>query len=520
MAEFTGTNRINHGIIILLGKNYMDETGSRIETRSGQEPEMHRRKNKGRSIGIDFRKRRRNRRAACIMIALLAVMGLVIGAFSLIGAKQKYPEDDRKISDKSVDNAFYKEGQPTGSVTDSKAAQTGAETKDQGESGEKIAQDGKGQAGGGTSEEDTAEENTAGEDTGEENTAEEDTRIPVKVRGIYVTGPMAGTKDSMQELIDMVESTELNAMVIDIKNDSGEITYKMDLPLVQEVGAGVNYIRDIDELISNLKSKNIYLIARIVAFKDPILAEGRPELAVRKADGSVFRDADGLSWVNPYKKEVWDYLISVAGEAAELGFDEIQFDYIRFSTDSKMKNADLGKEAKKKSKTDVITEFTKYACEKLKPLGVFVSADVYGTIIDNEVDSAIVGQSYTEMSKYLDYICPMIYPSHYRNGVYGIEYPDLEPYNVVNRVLNKSKEVLKEAGEGDKTEEDNQTAEGDKAVVRPWLQDFTASWLPKHKSYGKKEIQEQIKGVYDSGYEEWILWNGRNNYTEEGLLPE
>ncbi len=334
-----------------------------------------------------------------------------------------------------------------------------------------------------------------------------DNRIPVKVRGIYVTGPRAGTDKYIQELVSLVDSTELNAMVIDIKNDSGEITYKMDLPTVKEIGAGVNYISNIKQLITDLKEKDIYLIARIVAFKDPILAAERPELSLKKKDGTTFRDKDGLSWVNPYKKEVWEYLVDVAKVAVKLGFDEIQFDYIRFSTDSGMKDVDFGDEAKKHTKIEMITEFTKYASNELKPLGVFVSADVYGAIIDSKVDADIVGQNYVDMSKYLDYICPMIYPSHYADGAYGIEYPDLEPYNLILKALNKSKVVLKEIDE-----------DKNKAVVRPWLQDFTASWLANYKTYGTEEIRAQIQAVYDAGYEEWILWNGYNNYTKEGLL--
>ena len=332
-------------------------------------------------------------------------------------------------------------------------------------------------------------------------------RSPRKVKGIYVTGPKAGNESYIKELTDLVDTTELNAMVIDIKNDNGEITYKMDLPEAKELKADVNYISDIQKLISELREKDIYLIARVVAFKDPILAKGRPDLCLKKKDGSIFYDKSGLSWVNPYKEEVWEYLVSVAREAALLGFDEIQFDYIRFSTDSGIKEVDFGKAAEKKSKMEVISEFTKYACDNLKPLGVYVSADVYGTIIDSSVDAGIVGQDYKEMAKYLDYICPMIYPSHYQDGSYGIKHPDLKPYDLILKALDKSQAALGE--EEEKT-----------AVVRSWLQDFTATWLDPHKSYGPDEIRAQIQAVYDAGYEEWILWNGNNNYTKDGLEKE
>lgn len=335
---------------------------------------------------------------------------------------------------------------------------------------------------------------------------EETTRIPTKVKGIYVTGPKAGSSKYLDELVNLVDTTELNTMVIDIKNDSGEITYNMELPMVQEIGANRNYISDMKKLVQILKEKDIYLIGRVVAFKDPILAEKRPDLSIRNANGSIFRDKSGLAWVNPYKKDVWDYLMGVSKEAVNLGFDEIQFDYIRFSTDKGMKTVNFGKEAKNKSKLEIIAEFTKYASETLRPLGAYISADVYGAIIDSEIDAKIVGQNYVEMSKHLDYISPMVYPSHYADGSYGIPYPDLEPYKLILKSMEASKSALS-----------NIPQEEDRAIVRPWLQDFTASWLKNHKSYNGKEIKEQIKAVYDAGYEEWILWNGSNNYTKSGL---
>jgi hypothetical protein len=389
------------------------------------------------------------------------------------------------------------------------------ETKEASTKEENSAQSVKSQNG--TAQSGNIQNNTLDSTETDENTADMQetfkngtdlSRTPRKVKGIYVTGPRAGKESYMKDLVELVDTTELNAMVIDIKNDNGEITYKMDLPEVKEMGADVNYISDIEQLIADLKAKDIYLIARIVAFKDPILAKNRPDLSLKKKDGTIFYDKSGLSWVNPYKKDVWDYLVSVAKEAAGLGFDEIQFDYIRFSTDTGMKDVDFGKEAKGKSKMEAITEFTKYACENLKPLGVFVSADVYGTIIDSKIDAKIVGQNYKEMAEYLDYICPMIYPSHYQDGSYGIKHPDLNPYDLILSALDKSQTELKAT--------DNTS----QAKVRSWLQDFTATWLDNHKSYGPKEIRDQIKAVYDAGYDEWILWNGNNNYTKEGLKQE
>lgn len=332
-------------------------------------------------------------------------------------------------------------------------------------------------------------------------------REPVKVKGIYVSGPTAGTA-RMDELIDLVDQTELNAMVIDIKNDDGKVTYDMQSDQVLEIEAGIGYIPDIAALVSKCKEKDIYLIARIVAFRDPYLAEKKPEWAVHTKDGGIFRDKSGLAWVNPYRKEVWDYLVEIAGEAAAVGFDEVQFDYIRFSTDIKTDEADYGPEAEQTGKIDIITEFTEYLYEQLSPLGVYVAADVFGTVIENEIDQEIVGQDYVRMAEHLDYICPMIYPSHYRNGSYGISVPDADPYRTIYGACTASVKELEAL------------PEENRAHVRAWLQCFTASWVPGHISYGPQQIRAQIKGAYDAGYDEWILWNAAVKYKREILLTD
>ncbi len=332
-------------------------------------------------------------------------------------------------------------------------------------------------------------------------------REPVKVKGIYVSGPVAGI-DRMDTLIELVDQTELNAMVIDIKNDEGRVTYKMQSEQVLEIDAGVSYIKDIEELVSKCKEKNIYLIARIVAFRDPYLAEQKPEWAVHTKDGNIFRDKSGLAWVNPYKREMWDYMAEIALQAADAGFDEIQFDYIRFSTDIKEDEVDYGEESENIGKIEIITEFTKYMYEKLVPQGVYVAADVFGTVIDNETDQDIVGQDYVQMAEYLDYICPMVYPSHYYSGSYGITIPDADPYATIYAAASSSVQQLRAV------------PEETRAQVRPWLQGFTASWVAGHISYGREQIRAQIKGAYDAGYDEWIVWNAAVKYQPEWFLTD
>lgn len=397
----------------------------------------------------------------------------------------------------------------------------------------------------------------------------------VKVKGIYVTGAMAGTS-GMDDLIALVDRTELNTMVIDVKNDDGRVVYEMDTPMVSEIGSSKKLVSDMPGLIQKCKEHDIYLIARIVAFKDPFLAENRTDLALHDESGNLFRDSSGLAWVNPYKEEVWEYLLEIAEEAVAIGFDEIQFDYIRFATDSGMKNVDFGPEAEEKSREAVITEFVEYASERLHSQGIPVSADVYGIVIDSELDASLVGQNYYEMSKYLDYISPMVYPSHYGPGNLGLAIPDAQPYETIYRSMSASRRVLAgleapeeeaEAVSGNDIAQETEAVSGNdvsqeaaaetggavsqeaaavsgngavsaaeetelpdpkemepaeeiRAQVRPWLQDFTATWVDGHITYGPEEIRAQIQAVYDAGYEEWILWNAANRYTEGGLLPE
>ena len=332
----------------------------------------------------------------------------------------------------------------------------------------------------------------------------DDPRTPTEAKGIFVTGAVAGTKNTMPALTQLVQDSSLNTMVIDIKNDAGEVTYKMELPLSQEIGAEVRYVSDMPQLIRQLKEKGIYLIARIVAFKDPILAEKKPEYAVKNADGSVFHDNNGLAWVNPYNEEVWDYLIELSKQAVELGFDEIQYDYIRFSTAKGIAEADFGAESEGKTKQDAINGFLTKAYETLTPMGVYVSADVFGTIICNESDGKLIGQDYVEMAKHCDYICPMVYPSHYVNNAYGISVPDAKPYDLIYAAVADGEAKLASAREEDPSVHI--------AKQRPWLQAFTASWVQGHISYRGKQLQDQIRGAADAGVQEWLLWNASNNY--------
>lgn len=346
--------------------------------------------------------------------------------------------------------------------------------------------------------------------TQEENKPEQEERIPVKVKGVYISAYVAGNETMMNQIIDQIDQTEINAVVIDVKDDEGRITFAMDSPVVTELGAVDVKIPDMPALMAKLKEHGIYTIARVVAFRDPYLAEVRPELSLKQKDGSIYRDRKGLAWLNPYKAEIWEYLMEVGTEAHKAGFDEIQLDYIRFSTEKGMEQVVYEEtDTNGRSKTEIITEFVDYACKNLTEQGAFVSADVFGVVMGGGEDSDTVGQSYGAMAKHLDTICPMVYPSHYGVGNFGIEHPDTRPYDTITGAMKQSKKAL----DSYKTEGEHQ------AAVRPWLQDFTASYLDDYIPYGEEEVRSQIQAVYDSGYEEWILWNAASKYHWGGLEP-
>ena len=323
---------------------------------------------------------------------------------------------------------------------------------------------------------------------------------PVKVKGIYVTGPAAGS-ERMEQLIDLVSSTELNTMVIDVKNDEGNLTYKMEVPASANLEAGIRYVKDMPALIERLHQQGIYVIARIVCFKDPVLAAARPELALRLPDGKAVMDANGLAWVNPYKEEVWDYLCTLAECASRDGFDEIQFDYVRFPIGNDANAADYGVDMSTYPREAGLTDFFNYASKRLHEKQIIFGADLFGTIIGSDVDRDRTGQNYLSIAEHTDAICPMIYPSHYANGTFGMNVPDQYPYETIANALQLSKEAL---GETDSP----------KGVVRPWLQCFNAIWVDGHITYGSKEVHDQIQAVYDAGYEEWFLWHASNHYEQ------
>lgn len=320
------------------------------------------------------------------------------------------------------------------------------------------------------------------------------------VKGIYVTAYSAGGS-RMASLIDLLDKTELNSMVIDIKDDEGYITYKTDNAKLKQLGHPQPFIKDINKTIATLEQHKIYPIARIVVFKDTILAKKHPELSFVTKSGAVWKNGKGDGFVNPYRKEVWDYNIEIAKEAAKLGFKEIQFDYVRFPEGFEKKADSLKFTKSQQSRVDIVTGFVEQAKKELTPLGVRVSVDIFGYAASVPAAEGI-GQDFVKISKGVDVICPMIYPSHYSTGWFKQKDPDKAPYATIKGAMDDTHKKLSPLAE-------------EKPIIRPWIQDFTASWLGKghYTKYGAAEVQAQIKALNDSGVQEYLLWSAGNRYT-------
>lgn len=361
------------------------------------------------------------------------------------------------------------------------------------------------------------ESNTEQNENNKENKAtekKEETKIKGKyefdkpdiVRGIYSTGHVAGG-ERFETLTDLIDSTKLNSMVIDIKDDEGHITYEPDDDK-SFAEAGKPYIKDPEDILKTLQEKDIYPIARIVVFKDSVMAKENPDVSFQE-NGQVWKNGNGDAFVSPFKKEVWDYNLDIAKEAAEMGFQEIQFDYVRFpegfETRADALEYDKGEyadiEDDVEARVQSVTDFVAYAEEYLADYDVDVSVDVFGYTA--AVQSAPgIGQDLVQIGEHIDVLSSMIYPSHWGPGSLDVDKPDLEPYETVFRYAEKEKEKLFRMDEP--------------PLSRPWIQDFTASYLGdgNYQVYGKEQIEAQIRALNESGIDEFLLWNASNKYTD------
>ena len=327
---------------------------------------------------------------------------------------------------------------------------------------------------------------------------------PHVVKAAYLTYFGVNDRGIRNRVLDLIETTELNAVVIDVKGDRGLIPYRSTVPLALEAGAqGPVLIRDFFGLIADLKARRIYTIARIVAFKDNVLASHRRDLAIIDTrTGQPWIDREKLAWVDPFREEVWDYVFAVAKEAAAKGFDEIQFDYVRFPTDGKLSAAQYAKPNNPESRLATIAGFLARARRELGPTGVFLAADLFGYTAFNENDTDI-GQRIEELAPHVDYLSTMVYPSGYHLGIPGYRIPVAHPYEIVRESVRLTQK----------------RAAHTTARVRPWIQDFR-DYAFDRRLFGVSEIQAQIRGAEEAGAAGWMLWNPGNRYTAEALRPD
>jgi len=322
---------------------------------------------------------------------------------------------------------------------------------------------------------------------------------PVYSKGIYITFVTAGSP-RIDDLLDLVKRTELNTVVIDIKDFTGRIGFDTDSQLINEIGSEQIWIKDIKALIKKFHYSGIYVIARICVFEDNFLPRKRPDLALKTRSGNLWQDFKGLTWLDPASHEVWDYHIELAREAAKVGFNEINLDYIRFPSDGNIESIVYPFWDGKTSKQEIMRQFFEYFSQKIKPLGVFISVDLFGLSLTTNTDMNI-GQWLEDAAPYFDYICPMVYPSHYASGFAGLENPALYPYEVIYKALTSGEERIASISAP--------------AKLRPWLQDFNLG-----ADYTPEMIELEKKAVYDAGAFGWLLWNPKNIYTEEALIKE
>lgn len=333
-----------------------------------------------------------------------------------------------------------------------------------------------------------------------ENVAQEEVAEPEEIHGIYVSAYVAGTTNMMNELIEHIDDSTINAVAIDVKNDEGHIVFDMESELVDDLGTKDILVKDMPALLETLHEHDIYVIARCVAFRDPFIDEVKPEWMLRTADGEIYEDNKGFNWMDPWNEEVRQYLIEVALGCMNAGFDEVQYDYVRFPTG--ITEEDLGFNGYQRRRA--IFEFVRDVHTTLKLEGMPLSLDVFGTVINSRVDRNIVGQEYSWLSMQCECLSPMIYPSHYYEGTMGKDYPDLYPYDTIDAAMKYSEAELLTV---------NPRKDRQQASVRPWLQGFTASYLKKYRNYGAQEIKDQIKAVNDNGVYSWIVWNPSCKYA-------
>ena len=315
---------------------------------------------------------------------------------------------------------------------------------------------------------------------------------PFMVKALYLSSYGLASKKIREAAKEAIKLNNMNALVIDVKGDRGFIPFKVDIPLAEEVGAQKTILfKDMKAVVASLKEQGLYLIARIVVFKDDPLAAARPQWAVKTKGGGVFRDREKLRWIDPFHQEAWDYNIAIAKAAAEVGFDEVQFDYVRFPDNRKV---GFAKPANQDSRTEAITGFLKAAHQALAPYNVMVAADIFGYVMWN-LDDTGIGQKVDAALDAVDVVCPMLYPSGYQFGIPNYKNPVQHPYEIVYLSLKRAQE----------------RTGANPLRFRPWLQAFR-DYAFRGGDFKEERMRIQIKASDKFGASGWMFWNPRNVY--------
>ncbi|OGT06555.1 MAG: hypothetical protein A2103_03150 [Gammaproteobacteria bacterium GWF2_41_13] len=329
-------------------------------------------------------------------------------------------------------------------------------------------------------------------------------KTPEAVKSIYMTQCTAGNKRLRTRLVKLAQDTEINAIVINIKDETGKVAIKTDNPLFAEAYATARCrASDMRDFIAFLHQNDIYVIARIAVFQDPDLVKKHPEWAVKRAsDGAVWRDRKGITWLEVKATPVWDYVAALAQEAEKIGFDEINFDYVRFPSDGNMRDiAYTYFDSSKETKADAVKDFFQGLHERTRDLGIPISVDLFGMASTNYDDLGI-GQILENALPYFDFVTLMVYPSHYPPGYNGHKQPATVPYKIVKYNMDMAVSRTIEAG-------------FNPVKIRPWIQDFHLG-----ATYNALMIRAQIQATYDAGLSSWMSWDPKNIYTMGGYLPD
>lgn len=319
-------------------------------------------------------------------------------------------------------------------------------------------------------------------------------KTPDKVRAIYMSSWVGSNKKIRSNLIDFIDTSRANAIVLDIKDYSGLIAFHIDNDLLYKYKTDGNRISDIDNLIKELHDRNIYVIGRITVFQDPLLAKSKPEFAFKRKDnGLVWKDKKGLAFINPQKEEAWEYFAVIAEESYKIGFDEINFDYIRYPSDGDISN--LNYELNGKTKLEVMKNFYEFLDERLRTQDIPISADLFGFTTSRN-GGLTIGQNLNDALLYFDAVAPMVYPSHYPNNYLGFSNPAEHPYDIVFHEMSSAKNKADALGLPNTS-------------LRTWIQDFDLG-----ANYGIKEVQDEIKASYNAGVLSYMAWDSSNMYTK------